>query len=75
MASNKLKLNPDKTEFVLFGNNKLKCQKLVDIFHVDILINQLSPTDSVHNLGVMFDTDLQFQKTCGISCQLLFLSH
>ena len=61
MAANKLKLNPDKTEFILFGH-KLQREKLADIFPVDILGNQLTPTDSVRNLGIIFDSDFTFRK-------------
>ena len=61
MASNKLKLNPDKTEFIVFGN-KSQRDKLASVFPVDILDNQLVPSDSVRNLGVLFDSDFTFRK-------------
>ena len=61
MAANKLKLNPDKTEFIVFGN-KTQREKLASFFPVDILGNQLSPSDSVRNLGVNFDSDLTMSK-------------
>ena len=61
MFQNKLKLNPDKTEFILIGNI---CQrkKYTSKFPINILGNNLSPTDHVRNLGVNFDADLNFQR-------------
>ena len=44
MLSCKLKLNPDKTEFIVFGS-KLQREKLKACFPVNILGNLLYPTD------------------------------
>ena len=54
MSENKLKLNPDKTEFIVFGA-KDRYKWLSDSFPVNIPGNCLSPTDVVHKLGVLFD--------------------
>ena len=51
MAANKLKLNPDKNEFVVFGS-KVQWAKLAKFFPVDMLGNSLKPADAVRNLGV-----------------------
>ncbi len=59
MVSNKLKLNPDKTEFIIFGSDQQRA-KLSHLFPVDILGNNLSPTDKVRNLGVIFDAAFNF---------------
>ena len=40
MGSSKLKLNPDKTEFILFGSNSQRA-KLASCFPIDILIQGL----------------------------------
>ena len=74
MSSSKLKLNPDKTEFILFGSKKRR-ERLSACFPIDILGNPLHPTESVRNLGVWFDSDFSFskhvQKVCkGWFCQL-----
>ena len=58
---NKLKLNPDKTEFMLIGN-KCHRKKFVSKFPTNILGNNLSPTDHARNLGVNFDSDFNFQR-------------
>ena len=73
MAS-KLKLNSDKTEFILFGSKKQR-ERLSACFPIDILGSPLHPTESVRNLGVWFDSDFSFskhvQKVCkGCFCQL-----
>ena len=59
MFENKLKLNPEKTEFIVFGSMD-KYKWLKDSFPVNILGNCLSPTDVVCNLGVLFDSKLSF---------------
>ena len=61
MGSNKLKLNPDKTEFILFGSN-VQRSELSKCFPVDILGNQLTPSDKVRNLGVFFDKNFTFSE-------------
>ena len=59
MFTNKLKLNPDKTEFILIGseNNHIH---LLPHFPINILGNQVSPAQSVKNLGVEFDSNFTF---------------
>ena len=57
MTSSKLKLNSDKTEFIVFRTqaqrNKLKIQ-----FPLNIFGNLLQPANCVRNLGVLFDNDM-----------------
>jgi hypothetical protein len=57
MSANKLKLNPDKTEFIVFGSEKQR-KMLSHCFPINILGNKLSPVDKVKNLGVIFDASL-----------------
>ena len=59
MFTNKLKLNPDKTEFILIGS-KNNCKQLLPHFPINILGNQVSPAQSVKNLGVVFDSNFTF---------------
>ena len=59
MFTNKLKLNPDKTEFILIGS-KNNCKKLLPHFPIDILGNRVSPAQSVKNLGVVFASNFTF---------------
>ena len=57
MAANKLKLNPDKTEFILIGSRYSRKQ-LHSLFPTDILGNKVAPASNVKNLGVVFDPNL-----------------
>ena len=57
LSTNKLKLNPDKTEFIVFGS-KSQCKKLNH--SVNILGNLISPVDALWNLGVWLDADFSF---------------
>ena len=53
MLASKLKLNPDKTEFILFGSKKQR-ERLDACFPINMLGNPLHPTESVRSLGVWF---------------------
>ena len=58
LSTNKLKLIPDKTEFIVFVS-KSQREKL-NSFRVNILGNLISLIDAVRNLGVWFDSDFSF---------------
>ena len=73
MSENKLKLNPDKTEFIVFGA-KDRYKWLSDSFPVNILGNCLSPTDIVHNLGVLFDAKFCFTNHVNSVIKSCFIS-
>ena len=60
MSTSKLKLNPDKTEFINFGL-KRQGDKLKACFPIDILDSPLCPVESV-SLGVWFDADFSLSK-------------
>ena len=51
MSTSKLKLNPDKTEFIIFRSKRQR-GKLKACFPIDILGNSLCPADLVKNLAV-----------------------
>ena len=61
LCANKLKLNADKTDFILFGA-KSQQEKFNPFFPVNILGESLIPSDAVKNLGVWFDSDFSFTK-------------
>ena len=67
MDSSKLKLNPDKTEFIVFGSKVLR-NKLSHLFPVNILGILLSPSDKVRNLGVIFDSSFRFSAQVSSIC-------
>ena len=61
MFTNKLKLNPDKTEFILIGSPQ-NCRQFLPPFPINILGNQVSPAQSVRNLRVVFDSNFNFSN-------------
>ena len=72
MNANKLKLNPDKTEFILFGTKSQRA-KMADCFPVDVLGNEISPTEKARNLGVVFDSDFSFSNQVVSVCKSCFV--
>ena len=72
----KLKLNSDKTEFIIIGTKQQR-HKLSNHFPVQLLDNDrpgpICPSDSVRNLGVVFDSDFSFHKHVSNNMQLMLL--
>ena len=68
MSNTKLKLNPDKTEFVILVS-KTQRDKLKSHFPVHILPNPLNFSESVKNLGVWFDSEFSFTKHIQSVCK------
>ena len=68
MHDNILKLNPDKTEFILIGTDHMH-SKFASLFPYEILGNEMLPADHVRNLGVTFDSDLSFNKHVSNVCK------
>ena len=73
MSENKRKLNPDKTEFIVF-DAKDRYKWLSDSFPVNILGNRLFPTDVVCNLGVLFDAKFSFTNHVNSVVKSCFIS-
>ena len=71
LKSNKLKLNSDKTEFIIIGTKRQR-HKLSNHFPVKLLDNDICPSDSVRNLGVLFDSDFSFHKHVSNICKSCF---
>lgn len=67
MLSNKLKLNPDKTEFLLIGHEKQR-QKYLSQFPISLLGVKTKPSKSARNLGVVFDEDFNFRQHISQLC-------
>ena len=68
MSSSKLKLNLEKTEFIVFGS-KIQRSKLNHVCPVDILGNLLYPAQRVRNLGVWFDANLSLSDHVSNICR------
>ena len=74
MKSSKLKLNSNKTEFIIIGTKQQR-HKLSNHFLVKLLDNDISPSDSVRNLGVIFDSDFSFHKHISNMQVMLFTTY
>ena len=61
MAQSKLKLNPSKTEFFLFGSES-QTEKFKNLFPLVVLDNEMNPADSARNLGVFFYSGLNCRQ-------------
>jgi len=69
-CANRLAVNPSKTEYLLIGTN-LQRSKVTNstVYFKDL---PLTPTDSARNLGVIFDSNLDFRKHISSICQASF---
>ena len=75
MGNNKLKLNPDKTEFTVIGDDQNR-SSLKPSFPVSLLGTSMEPAESVTYLGVILDAENSMQRhmanLCCISYYLLW---
>ena len=71
MSTNKLKLNPDKTEFLLIGKER-QWSKYLSMFPIELLGVKTNPAKSAHNLGVIFDTNFTFRSHISVVCNSCF---
>ncbi len=54
-----LKLNDDKTEFIVIGTRQQRSK--IDIPHININGTDIAPISTVRNLGVMFDSEMSMK--------------
>lgn len=71
MQANKLKLNPEKTEFLLIGHEQQR-KKYFGLFPYHLLNISTSPADKARNLGVIFDRNLNLQSHVTAVCKACF---
>ena len=67
MSTNKLKVNPDKTEFLLIGNEWQR-SKYLSMFPIELLGVKTYPAKSARNLGVIFDKNFYFRLHISAIC-------
>ena len=67
MSTSKLKLNPDKTEFLLIGNEQQR-SKYLSMFPLELLGVKTYPANSVRNLGVIFDKNFNLRSHISAIC-------
>ena len=61
LADNPLKLNPDKTEFILFGTRTQR-ETVSHLLPLKVMGESLYPTDVVRNLVVHLDSELSLSR-------------
>ena len=71
MSMNKLKLDPDKTEFLPIGN-KRQWSNFLSMFPIELLGVETNPAKSVWNLGVSFDQTFTFCSHVSAVCSSCF---
>ena len=71
MTTNKLKLNPDKTEFLFIGH---ECQRLkyLSRFPVTLLGSETQPSKTAQDLGTVFDENFNFRTRINNVCKLSY---
>ena len=67
MSNNRLKLNEEKTEFLIAGTGRQHSKVIIDSLNV-VGIN-IKPSISVRNLGVMIDQDLSLKEQVNAICR------
>ena len=70
MLSNKLKINDSKTEFIILGTSQQL--KKIKINHIKVGDTDITPVESVKNLGVVFDDNLKMDKHITKVCSKAF---
>ena len=71
MVGVKLKLNPEKNEFIIIGQKAIR-ESLAPNFPVPLLQNNISPSVEVKNLGVIFDSDNSFDNHVAKICRACY---
>ena len=71
IPGSKLKLSPSKTEFLLIGT-KLQREFFLNNFPCLLLGQDTNPSTSAKNLGVLFDSSLNFRKHISQTCRACF---
>jgi len=72
-SSSKLSLNADKTEFIIVGTKQQRAKAEGDTLKLNFDNCSISPSESVRNLGVIFDSDMSMSTHVSKICQLSFL--
>ena len=67
MSTSRLKVNPDKTEFLLIGNER-QWSKYLSMFPIEFLGVETYPAKSAHNIGVIFDKTFNFRSHISVIC-------
>ena len=72
MNQNKLKMNSEKTEFILFGSSKLLPYCTTN--HINICGDQVSKNDKIKLLGIWLDSKLNLKHHINMKCRTVILN-
>jgi len=71
MTNNKLRLTANKTDFIIIGTSRRR-NKHTHLFTTNMLSHSITPSDTVCNLGVTLDSDLNVSKHISPTCHSCF---
>ena len=71
MGNNKLKLNPDKTEFIVIGDDQIR-SSVKSSFPLSLLGNTMEPAALVKILGVILDAENSMQRHVANLCHISY---
>ena len=71
MSTNKLKLNPDKTEFLFIGNERQQ-SKFLSMFPIELFGVETNPANSSRIPGVIFNKNFTFHSHVSTACSSCF---
>jgi len=71
MINNNLRLNAYKTSFIIIRISRQR-NKHTHFFPTNILCHSITPSNTLRNLGVTFDSDFNFIKHISLSCLSCF---
>ena len=71
MSTNKLKLNPDKTEFLLIGNERQR-SKYPSMFPIELFGVKSNRAKSTLNIGIIFYKNFSFRSHTSAVCSSCF---
>ena len=68
---NKVKLNPDKMEFIVIGDDQIR-SSMKSSLPVSFLVSIMEPAESVKNLDVFLDVDNSMQRHMANICCICY---
>ena len=71
MESSKLKLNPDKPDLIIISTKQQR-NRVISHFPVKLLGIDTFASDTVCNLDVVFDSDINFRQNISQVCESCF---
>ena len=71
VGNNKLKLNPDKRDFIAIGDDQIR-SSMTSSFPVSFLGNIVESAESVKILGVILDTNNSVQRHVANLCHICY---